>query len=266
MVDEQYVWIGTRDGANRFDKIANRWDQYKTEHGLPSNNVTSISSDGNNIWVGTNYGIGKYPRASDDLNAWISYTSGTEIQPSAVSKEFAESLVTDEVRCVAASKKNVWVGTQRGISRYNISKDTWKTITAKDGLVSNEISCIAINNTQVWIGSDRGITVYDEETEDWITYTAKNGLASNQITTIGIDEMGVWVGTYDAGVSRFNQQTNRWITYTREDGLAHNGILSIAVDDFYVWFGTHRGLSRLDKRTNTWTTFTEHYGPEDILR
>ena len=266
VVDEQYVWIGTRDGANRFDKIANRWDQYKTEHGLPSNNVTSISSDGNNIWVGTNHGIGKYPRSSDDLNAWISYTSGTEIQPSAVSKEFAESLVTDEVRCVTASKKNVWVGTQRGISRYNISKDTWKTITAKDGLVSNEISCIAINNTQVWVGSDRGVTVYDEETEGWITYTAKNGLASNQVTTIGIDEMGVWVGTYDAGVSRFNQQTNRWITYTREDGLAHNGILSIAVDDLYVWFGTHRGLSRLDKRTNTWTTFTEHYGPEDILR
>ena len=264
MVDEQYVWVGTRDGANRFDKIANRWDQYKTEHGLPSDNVTSVSSDGNNIWVGTNSGIGKYPRASDDLNAWISYTSGTEIQPSAVSKEFAESLVADEVRCIAASKKNVWVGTQRGVSQYNIGKDIWKTTTAEDGLASDEVSCIAIDDAWVWFGSDRGVTVYDEETKDWVTYTAQDGLASDQVTTIGVDETEVWIGTYDAGVSRFNRETNRWVTYTREDGLAHNGILSIAVDDLYVWFGTHRGLSRLDKRTEIWTTFTEHYGPEDI--
>ena len=92
-------------------------DQYKTEHGLPANNITSVSSDGNSIWVGTNSGIGKYPRTADDLNAWITYTSGTEIQPSAVSKEFAESLVTDQIWCITASKRHVWVGTRRGVSK-----------------------------------------------------------------------------------------------------------------------------------------------------
>ena len=264
VVDEQYVWVGTRDGANRFDKIAHRWDQYRTEHGLPARNVTSVSSDGNNIWVGTNAGIGKYPRTADDLNAWISYTSGTEIQPSAVSKEFAESLVTDEVWSLAASKKNVWVGTRRGVSQYNIRKDTWRTITAENGLASNEISCIAIDGDRVWFGSDRGITLHDERTKRWITYTIQDGLASNQVTTIGVDGAEVWIGTYDSGVSQFNQETNLWTTYTREDGPAHNGILAIAVDDPYVWFGTYRGLSRLDKRTGIWTTFTEYHGPEDL--
>ena len=264
VVDDQYVWVGTRDGANRFDKIADRWDRYKTEHGLPANDVTSVSSDGNNIWVGTNAGIGKYPRTADDLNAWISYTSGTEIQPSGVSKEFAETLVTDEVWCIAASKKYVWVGTRRGASQYNIGKDIWKTFTIGDGLASNEVSCIAIDEDRVWFGSDRGVTVYDDKTKDWVTYTTQDGLASDRVTAINIDGTEVWIGTYDAGVSRFNRETNRWTTYTREDGLAHNGILSIAVDDPYVWFGTHRGLSRLDKRTEIWTTFTEHYGPEDI--
>ena len=266
VVDEQYVWVGTRDGANRFDKIALRWDQYKTEHGLPANNVTSVSSDGDSIWVGTNSGIGKYPRTADDLNAWITYTSGTEIQPSAVSKEFAESLVTDQIWCITASKKYVWVGTRRGVSQYDISRDIWKTITVEDGLASNEVSCIAIDGDNVWFGSDRGVTLYNEKTEVWAAYTAKDGLASNKVTTIGVDGTELWIGTYNAGVSRFDQLTNSWTTYTREEGLAHNGILSMAVDSPYVWFGTYRGLSRFDKHTGIWTTFTESYGPEDILR
>ena len=265
VVDEQYVWIGTRDGANRFDKLALRWDQYKTEHGLPANNVTAVSNDGNNIWVGTTSGIGKYPRTADDLNAWIAYTSGTEIQPSAVSKEFAESLVTDEIWCIATSKKHVWIGTRRGVSRYDIGRDTWRTITAADGLASNEVTCIAIDGNRVWFGSDRGVTVYNEKIDNWTSYTDEDGLASNKVTTIGVDGTDVWIGTYNAGISRFDQLTNRWTTYTRKDGLTHNGILSMAIGRTYVWFGTYRGLSRLDKRTELWTTFTESYGSEDIF-
>ena len=264
VVDEQYVWVGTRDGANRFDKLALRWDQYKTGHGLPANNVTSVSNDGNNIWVGTNSGIGKYPRTADDLNAWIAYTSGTEIQPASVSKEFAESLVTDEIWCIASSKKNVWVGTRRGVSKYDIGKDTWKTITTENGLASDEISCIAIDGEWIWFGTDRGVTVYNDETEAWTSYTTQDGLASNKVTSIDVDGTEVWIGTYNAGVSRFDPSVDSWTTYTREDGLAHNGILSIAVGNTYVWFGTYRGLSRLDKRTGIWTTFTESYGPEDL--
>ena len=266
MVDDQYVWVGTRDGANRFDKKALRWDQYKTEHGLPANNVTSVSSDADSIWVGTNSGIGKYPRTADDRNAWITYTSGTEIQPSAVSKEFAESLVTDQIWCITASKKHVWVGTRRGVSQYDIGRDIWKTITVEDGLASDEVSCIVIDGDNVWFGSDRGVTLYNEKTEVWADYTTEDGLASNKVTSIGVDGSEVWIGTYNAGVSRFDQLTNSWTTYTREDGLAHNGILSMAVDSPFVWFGTYRGLSRYDKRTGIWTTFTESYGPEDILR
>ena len=266
VVDEQYVWVGTRNGANRFDKLALQWDQYKTEHGLPANNVTSVSSDGNSIWVGTNSGIGKYPRTADDLNAWITYTSGTEIQPSAVSKEFAESLVTDEIWCITASKRHVWVGTRRGVSKYDVGRDIWKTITMEDGLASDEVSCIAIDGDNVWFGSDRGVTLYNEKTEVWAAYTTEDGLASNKVTTIGVDGSEVWIGTYNAGVSRFDQLTNSWTTYTRENGLAHNGILSMAIGSDYVWLGTYRGLSRFDKRTGIWTVFTEVYGPEDILR
>ena len=263
-VDDQYVWIGTRDGANRYDKIADRWDKYTPENGLPHPDITSVAIAGNNVWMGTNAGIGKYPRTADDPNAWISYTSGTEIQAMAVSKEFAQTLISDEVWCISASKDAVWVGTRRGVSRYDTSKDLWKTFTEEDGLASNEVSSIAIDGDNVWFGGDKGVTVYSEATHDWIAFTTEDGLPSNRITCIAVNGEDVWFGTFDAGVARYGKTNKTWKTLTKKDGLSHNGVLSIAADGDNVWIGTQRGLSRYNKHTDTWTAYTEYHGSEDI--
>jgi len=263
-VDEQYVWIGTRDGANRYDKIANRWVKYTPENGLPNPDITSVATDGNNIWMGTNAGIAKYPRTADDPNAWISYTSGTEIQATSVSKEFAQTLVSDEVWCIAASKNAVWVGTRRGGSRYTPKNDLWATFTEEDGLASNAVSCIAVDGDHIWFGGDKGITLYDDSTKDWVNFTVDDGLSNNRITCIAVNGQDVWFGTFDSGVMCYNKANETWKTYTKADGLSHDGILCIASDRENLWIGTHRGLSRYNKQTDTWTIYTEHYGAEDI--
>jgi len=263
-VDEQYVWIGTRNGANRYDKIANRWDKYTPENGLPHPDITSVAIAGNNVWMSTNAGIGKYPRTADDPNAWISYTSGTEMQAVAVSKEFAQTLISDEVWCMSASKRAVWVGTRRGISRYDTSNDLWKTFTEEDGLASNEVSSIAIDGDKVWFGGDKGVTVYNESTQDWVQFNTKDGLTSDRITCIAVNGTDVWFGTFNAGVTRYSKKNETWQSFTKENGLAHNGVLSIAADGDNIWIGTQRGLSRYNKHTDAWTTYTEYHGSEDI--
>ncbi|MBC8234720.1 hypothetical protein H8E77_34685, partial [bacterium] len=275
-VDDQYVWIGTRGGANRYDKIADVWDRYTPKNGLPSDDMTTVASDGNTVWMGTNFGLGRFPRTSDDENAWVSYTSGIEIKPGALSKEYAEALVSNEIWCLAADKKYVWIGTKLGVSRYDKRKDMWKTFTTEDGLSSNKVNSIAIQGDYVWFGSDLGVSVYDHKKGDWIHLTQKDGfdtqatqpkgLASNRITSIAINGNDVWIGTLDAGVSRYNTEEKTWRSYRRADGLAHNGIFAIScdVDGSNIWFGTHRGLSRYNKNTDTWTTYTEHYDSEDI--
>ncbi len=263
-VDEQYVWIGTRDGANRYDKIANRWVKYTPENGLPHPDITSVATDGNNIWMGTNAGIAKYPRTADDPNAWIGYTSGTEIQATAVSKEFAQTLVSDEVWCIAASKNAVWVGTRRGCSRYTPKNDLWTTFTEEDGLASNAVSCIAVDDNRIWFGGDKGITLYDDSTKDWVSFTVDDGLASNRITCISVNGQDVWFGTFDSGVMCYNKAKRTWKTYTKTDGLSHDSVLCIVADGENLWIGTHRGLNRYNNQTDTWTVYTEHYGAEDI--
>jgi len=263
-IDDRYLWVGTKEGAARYDKIANKWDRYSKETGLPSQDVVSMVVDGYDIWAGTSAGLCKYPRMSDDPNAWVTYTSGIEIKPMVVSKEYAKSLVSDEIWCLAVDGKNVWAGTRIGVSQYDKSRDTWTTYTMEDGLASDAISSICVEGTRIWFGSDNGVTMYDKNSKDWKIFTIKDGLSSDRITCIVSDADYVWFGTFDAGVSRYNIKTKQWDSFTRKDGIAHNSVLSISVDKSQIWFGTNRGLSRYDKVTEGWTTFTQFHGPEDI--
>lgn len=262
-VDDRYLWVGTKGGAARYDKIANKWSRYTKENGLPSQDVVSIVVDGYDIWAGTSAGLCKYPRMSDDPNAWVTYTSGSEIKPTVVSKEYARSLVSDEIWCLSVDGKNVWIGTRIGVSQYDKSKDVWITYNEEDGLASNAVSSICVDNSRIWFGSDNGVTIYDKNSRDWRVLTTKDGLSSDRITCIALDGEYVWFGTFDSGVTRYNTKTGQFEIFTKKDGLAHNSVLSIAVDGNTVWFGTNRGVSRYDKTSQGWTTFTQFHGPED---
>jgi ligand-binding sensor domain-containing protein len=264
-VDDRFLWVATRGGAGRYDKITDRWDSYGRRNGLPGMDVSSVVVDGYDIWMGTGDGLGKFPRMSDDPNAWISYTSGLEIKAGAMTREYANTLVSNEVWAVAADKDYIWVGTMRGVSRYNKEADTWTTYTTQDGLSSNEIGSIGVDGNAVWFGSDKGVTMYDKGADEWFTYSTEDGLASNRITCIAVSSDAVWFGTFDAGIIKYDKKAGTWQSYSREDGLAHDCVLSVSVDGDRLWIGTKRGLSRYNISTNNWTTFTQYDDSEDEL-
>jgi ligand-binding sensor domain-containing protein len=263
-VDKRYLWVGTREGANRYDKVTDKWDRFERENGLPGEDISSMVVDGYDVWMGTNAGLCKFPRMSDNLNAWVSFTSGIEIRPSAMSKEYAATLVSNEVWCVDADEDYVWIGTMRGVSRYDKKKDVWVTFTDEDGLPTNEIGSVQVDGRLVWFGTDDGVVMYNKESRDWMTFSTEDGLSSDRITCIAVDDKCVWVGTFDAGIMRFDRASRTWTSFSKKDGLAHNSVFSISVDDGKVWIGTQRGLSRYDKAKNTWTTYTEHNDSEDV--
>ena len=269
-VDDRYLWIGTRKGAYRYDKITDRWDGFSRWQGLPGEDISAVVVDGYDVWMGTNGGIGKFPRMSDNLNAWVSYTAGLELTSEAMEKEYAATLVSNEVWCLDADKDDIWVGTMRGVSRYNKKKDIWITYASKQTdnqklLPNDEISCLCLDGDMVWFGNDRGVTAYDKTDNRWNTYTIDDGLASNRITCIAKTDDAAWFGTFDAGIMKFDKNTQRWQTYASKDGLAHNCVLSIAVDGGVLWIGTQRGLSRYDLETGSFTTYTQYGDSEDIL-
>jgi len=274
-VDPKYVWVGTQDGMNRYDKSANRWDTYDRRNSLPNSTIRTTAVGKSEIWIGTPNGVAKYARLSDDPNAWESFNKTIEVEAGLVSKRFAKSLVSNDVRCLYLDNRYLWAGTKKGVSRYDTSREVWvdikPQISSEQSTSDSEYrqwlkntSVIAVDGNSVWFGSEKGVTCWNQETDIWKHYTESDGLVSNNITDIAITDDSVWVTTFDNGVSRYLKDLSQWQNFTKKDGLSHNSVFSIAVDGKFLWFGTEMGLSRYDTVTDTWTVFTANFDEESF--
>ena len=261
--DDKYLWIATAKGVTRFDKSAHWADLHEAENGLADTFVKVADVGGRTLWVGTDKGVSKYNTLSDDPNAWETFRRADDVDTMLLSQEYANSLINNRVTSIAVGDRYVWVGTERGVSRYDMKKEVWVTYAKQEGLHHNKVSSICIDGNWVWFGTEGGISRLDTKTEEWRVFTSSDGLASNQVTSIVANDDFVWFGSFDAGVSRYNKATTEWKHFMQRDGLSHNRVFALAVDGDFLWVGTERGLSRHDTVTDTWTIFTPHFDEED---
>ena len=264
-IDEKYVWLGTNKGILRYDKAGNRWETYTVENGLPSNTIRDLDVKGYDLWISTDRGVATFNRLSDDPNAWESHTQALEVKGMSDDKQYAQTLLSDDVRCVAVGEEMVWFGTDKGTCRYDREKKTWEAFTTdvsvldRIGIQSDltDTSVIVIDGEDIWFGTDKGATKYNAESGDFVTYTLLDGLASDVVTSITLNGEEIWFGSADAGVTRLNRITGDWRVFNIDDGLLHNRVEAIALDGDQLWFGTERGLCRYNQKTGTWTSYAE---------
>jgi ligand-binding sensor domain-containing protein len=59
-VTVQSVWVGSRNGAARFEKESNKWLVYTTQDGLINDSVQALMPDGDYMWFGTTEGVTRF--------------------------------------------------------------------------------------------------------------------------------------------------------------------------------------------------------------
>lgn len=264
--DDKYVWIASAKGVIRFDKSAHLTDYHDEENGLADTFAKVADVARRTLWIGTEKGVSKYNTLSDDPNAWETFTHADDVDTLQLTQKYANSLVYNRVTSIAVGNRYVWVGTERGVSRYDMRKGIWDTYTKHDGLHHNEVSSICIDGGTVWFGVTGGVSKLDTRTEEWSAFLPSDGLASGHVTCIAASDDFVWFGTFDSGVSRYHKATATWRNYTQKNGLSHSRVFDIAAEKDFIWVGTERGLSRYDTTTDTWTIFTKHFDREDDRR
>ncbi|MCP5100263.1 MAG: hypothetical protein GY943_32325, partial [Chloroflexi bacterium] len=278
------------NGVAQYNPNLDTWQIFTSESsGLAPHPVESITSNGDDFWMGTDgYGINQYNNISD---TWKFLTTDGE---SVSSHETSGAGIVD-------FKGNLWIGTwSRGVSRYSPQSKEWQSFsTFNSGIVHDAVHDIAINNQgELWFATDGGLSLYNQTTDQWnnlidlpftfaksievdsnghlwvgaagglIYYEPENGISSTitfegsypatyQIYKIVTDNNDkLWFGS-SQGLIYHDPEIDLWQIYTTENsGIASNGANNIVIDkNNNLWTGSV-GLSRLNLETNVWQTYT----------
>jgi TolA-binding protein len=180
----------------------------------------------------------------------------------------SDGLPANEVQALALDGSYLWVGTSKGIAKFDISEGKPSYSPDTPELKGINIRALAVNDAEVWIGTlNSGIIRLDKETGARRDYTMLDGLPSKHITDIKLLGDEVWVATF-GGVATLDRASDTWVKYTTQDGLSGNDAVSIAITQEAVWVATSmNGLNMFDKGTKTWTAYTSAQDlPSDSIR
>lgn len=151
------------------------------------------------------------------------------------------------------SKKNLWVGTTRGVVYKKQGEEQFYRVADIDG----DIVAIAEDHQgKIWIATkDHGIYQIDSQlswkpTKRIGQQTA--GLHSDQIETMDVDNRGyLWIGTKDNRLLTFHTERGEIEEYANKQLFSSNQILHVVCLDSTVWVSTTRNVYKLfptDKR------------------
>ncbi len=232
-------------------RVALYYDRFETltvEDGLPSNKVTTVLAEGDDLWVGTDRGLAL--RRGGEWTTW--------------SKEdgLGHRYVTALARHPGSG--DLWVATLAGLSR--LSGGEIRTYTQLDsGLMNDVVYQVVTDGELVWAATAAGTSALDPTTGSWVLYDHENSIMHEPwCYSIAVGPARTWVGIWGGGVVELDRTTGRWREYRdpdkemevdllRDDGPIHDVTSFVAWDAGWLWQATYFGLSRYDGRR--WRTF-----------
>ncbi|MBN1182947.1 MAG: response regulator [Bacteroidales bacterium] len=281
---EGYIWVGTDNGLNRYDRTTGKFQRYfhsDSVNSIPNDVIWDLLVDDyDNIWIATQKGVSKYSKNTNRFdNLLIGEGEYTDGLPAIVYSFYQDS------------DGNIWIGsyssglflidaeTNRNHSFANknsqadakvenifkVSKH-WFPITNEPGKTQNYAiqALTGLNEDTLLIGKLDGLFLFDKKTEKfsryqipeypWLSYVGYSTLLKD---TKGI----IWAGTATNGLLVVdNKKSSRTLldanTY-HPDGLKGNNIRFLLEDrSGLIWICTKfQGIQTYDKRQEI---FKEH--------
>lgn len=155
--DTWHVWVGTDGGINAIEKRTDPFIEVKAFSALPGledNYIYAISVDNHgDLWAVTRTGLAKMIHDSRSWQTHRFYGQGRL-----------------EITDVFFSEEYVWVGTQKGLIRFNKRIAGLTVYTASDGLPSNHILRFEKSNEILWVVTSKGPARWRPEQLSWEKY------------------------------------------------------------------------------------------------
>ncbi len=175
---QQRMWMATmkhglmmmdlRDGSIR-EYVAHRDAPNDRSVNSIANDYASqleLSPDGRRLYVSTSMGL---CCLDIDSGSWTSAFGGNCLNYS------------KPIRITRQIGNELWVGTNLGLFRYDLSGHELQYFTREQGLTDNGIASIECDaNGKLWLGTNHGLNCLDPATGNVQTYYVDDGLQSNE--------------------------------------------------------------------------------------
>ncbi|MCP4544065.1 MAG: response regulator [Chloroflexi bacterium] len=166
------LWVGTDEGGlNRFDRETQTFTHYRADpdnpHSLSNDRIKAIQQDQTGtLWIGTGSGLNRFNQTDETFTHYYEKDG----LPNDVIYGILEEVSPDGEASLDSEGGNLWLSTNRGLSKFNPQTETFKNYDFRDGLQGNEFNAGAFHKSasgEMFFGGVHGVSAfYPEKIKD----------------------------------------------------------------------------------------------------
>ena len=244
-----FMWLGTRDGLNRYDGY--KFTLYRHDDAnkktISNNFITCIMEDRRgNIWIGTNGGgVNRYDREKDQFQQYRHDPNNLQ----SVGGDLIAAIAEDHRGRLLIGTNDAGLDildTTGHFTHYRHDPNNFHSLS------DNFVHAIVEDAHQnVWIGTyGGGLNLFDPVTGEFSSLRHSEdstSLSDDHVFRMFADsKQRLWIGTEGGGLNLFHYDTRRFTRFMHDENnknsLPIDAVYSIGEDaDGWLWVGTENG-------------------------